>query len=105
MALTKIFDIPTTCPKQAFEEDAVNTADVVLETEEDVSDVDAMEDVISDDFEKTHTLCAAFTVISLVLLFLVEFLIMAIYLVLSNGRFNINVTISKAKATIDLESS
>ena len=88
MVPTKIFDIPATHPKQAFEEDdEVDVEDVVLETaEEDGSDVDEeMEDVISDDFEKTHTLCAAFTVISLVLLFLVEFLVMAIYLVLSNG--------------------
>ena len=92
MAPTKIIDIRTTGPKQAYEEDKVNTEDVVLETEdeeEDGSDVDVMEDVISDDFEKTHTLCAAFTVISLVLLFLIEFLIMAIYLVLSNGGFKI----------------
>ena len=88
MVPTKIFDIPATHPKQAFaDNDEVNIEDVVLETaEEDGSDVDdEMEDVISDDFEKTHTLCAAFTVISLVLLFLVEFLVMAIYLVLSNG--------------------
>ena len=88
MVPTKIFDIQATHPKQAFEEDdEVDVEDVVLETaEEDGSDVDEeMEDVISDDFEKTHTLCAAFTVISLVLLFLVEFLVMAIYLVLSNG--------------------
>ena len=91
MAPTKIFNIPTTCPKPAFEESKVYTEDVVLETEEeeDASDVDVMEDVISDHFEKTHTLCAAFTVISLVLLFLFEFLIMAIYLVLSNGGFKI----------------
>ena len=43
------------------------------------------EDIQSDDFEKTHTLCAAFTVVSLVLLFVFEFVTMAVYLILSNG--------------------
>ena len=54
------------------------------ETDDNDEDEDD-EDIQSDDFEKTHTLCAAFTVVSLVLLFVFEFVTMAVYLILSNG--------------------
>ena len=60
-----------------------NKCDTV-ETDDNDEDEDD-EDIQSDDFEKTHTLCAAFTVVSLVLLFVFEFVTMVVYLIISNG--------------------
>ena len=53
----------------------------------------APDDKRSEDFEKTHTLCAAFTVVSLVILFVTEFLVMSIYLIISNGKRQISLLI------------
>ena len=57
----------------------------------DVENYDDDDDVVSQDFEKTHTLCAAFTVISMIFLFLMEFVLMAIYLIVSNGKHFIEI--------------
>ena len=87
-------------PKSAFTvdlhdiENFIDHDTVIAKTDDegDISDNEAEEeeedpaDKRSDDFEKTHTLCAAFTVVSLVILFILEFLIMSIYLIISNGK-------------------
>ena len=82
-------------PKSAFTVDLHDIEnfidqDTVIDDEGDSDDeVEEEEDPAdkrSDDFEKTHTLCAAFTVVSLVILFILEFLIMSIYLIISNGK-------------------
>ena len=80
-------------PKSAFSvdlheiENFIDQDDVIIKQDHDeeseVEEVHA--DIQSDDFEKTHTLCAAFTVVSLVILFAIEFLTMSIYLIISNG--------------------
>ena len=78
----KVTDLEN-CPREAFKVDALNVDDVKvccddhhelsLEDDDDESgDVHLEdEDVISRDFEKTHTVCAAFTVVSLVLMLVV----------------------------------
>ena len=82
-------------PKSAFtvdlhdienfiDQDAVN--DDEGDSDDEVEEEEDPADKRSDDFEKTHTLCAAFTVVSLVILFILEFLIMSIYLIISNGK-------------------
>ena len=82
-------------PKSAFTVDLHDIEnfidhDAVIDDEGDCDDEAEEEedpsDKRSDDFEKTHTLCAAFTVVSLVILFILEFLIMSIYLIISNGK-------------------
>ena len=93
----RISDVQT-YPKSAFtvdlhdienfiDQDAVivKTDDDEGETDDEAEEMDPA-DKRSDDFEKTHTLCAAFTVVSLVILFVLEFLIMSIYLIISNGK-------------------
>ena len=82
-------------PKSAFtvdlhdienfiDQDTVN--DDEGDSDDEVEEDEDPADKRSDDFEKTHTLCAAFTVVSLVILFILEFLIMSIYLIISNGK-------------------
>lgn len=89
-------------PKSAYTvdlhdiEDYIDQDDVIINTDHDNAESDTgAEDVPpdkrSDDFEKTHTLCAAFTVVSLVILFILEFLIMSIYLIISNGKRQIRL--------------
>ena len=82
-------------PKSAFTVDLHDIENFIdqdtVNDDEGDSDDEAEEeedptDKRSDDFEKTHTLCAAFTVVSLVILFILEFLIMSIYLIISNGK-------------------
>ena len=56
------------------------------ELDEDYSDSDTSsvyDDVLSNDLEKSHACCAAFTVLSLVLLYFSEFVFMCFYLVYS----------------------
>lgn len=80
-----------TFPIAAF---GVDLEDVDLNIDEAVKDDEEEEDEIEDenedlaslDFEKTHTLCAAFTVVSLIILFIMEFILMAVYLIISNGE-------------------
>lgn len=88
-------------PRSAFTvdlndiENFIDQDDVITKPDGDEgSDAEAEEDPAdkrSDDFEKTHTLCAAFTVVSLVMLFMLEFLIMSIYLIISNGKRQISL--------------
>lgn len=84
-------------PKSAFTVDLhdietfIDQDTVIAKTDDEGDSDDEAEeedpaDKRSDDFEKTHTLCAAFTVVSLVILFILEFLIMSIYLIISNGK-------------------
>ena len=84
-------------PKSAFTvdlhdiENFIDQNDVIINTEDYDEKTDSEiegppDDKRSEDFEKTHTLCAAFTVVSLVILFVTEFLIMSIYLIISNGK-------------------
>ena len=90
-------------PRSAFTvdlndiENFIDQDDVITKPDGDEgSDAEAEEDPAdkrSDDFEKTHTLCAAFTVVSLVMLFMLEFLIMSIYLIISNGKRQISLLI------------
>ena len=96
----KVSDI-INIPKESFEFSSIEVATekILLQTDREkiiLSDIDEDneddcdndvkdEDIASVDFEKTHACCAAFTVVFLVCLFISEFLLMSVYLVLFNG--------------------
>ena len=56
-------------------------------SDEDSDIEDENQEVDSEDLEKFNASCAAFTVVCLVCLFVSEFLLMSVYLVLFNGEF------------------
>ena len=64
----------------------INIDEAVKNDDDDEEIEDENDDLASLDFEKTHTLCAAFTVVSLIILFIMEFFLMAVYLIISNGK-------------------
>ena len=55
------------------------------ENSDDDTDPPSDEDLASEDLESRHAACAALTVVFLVFLFVSEFLLMSVYLVLFNG--------------------
>ena len=55
-------------------------------SDEDSDIEDEKQEVDSEDLEKFNASCAAFTVVCLVCLFVSEFLLMSVYLVLFNGE-------------------
>ena len=84
-------------PKESFELTSIEAATEKTDKENiilshidvDIEDDDESDledgDIASVDLEKTHACCAAFTVVFLVFLFISEFLLMSVYLVLFNG--------------------
>ena len=57
-------------------------------SDEDSDIEDENQEVDSEDLEKFNASCAAFTVVCLVCLFVSEFLLMSVYLVLFNGELS-----------------
>ena len=59
-----------------------------IPSDEDSDIEDEKQEVDSEDLEKFNASCAAFTVVCLVCLFVSEFLLMSVYLVLFNGELS-----------------